>query len=53
MLSCSCFGPHDDLDSGVEHGRRTEEFTEALISNGFSARRLWQEYGIHADVIVS
>ena len=53
MLSCSCFGPHRDLDSGVEHGRHTEEFTEALINNGFSVRQLWQEYGIHADIIVS
>lgn len=48
-----CLGDKDDLDAGVNQGRRTKEFTEELINSGVDSRELWQHYGIVADVIVS
>ncbi|KAH9835642.1 uncharacterized protein C8Q71DRAFT_762915 [Rhodofomes roseus] len=45
-----CFGHHNDLDAGADQGRRTEEFTEALVAM-LDERALWQDYGIVSNVI--
>ncbi|KZT70892.1 hypothetical protein DAEQUDRAFT_688244 [Daedalea quercina L-15889] len=45
-----CLGNHNDLDSGLTQGRRTEELREALVA-ALDSKTLWTDYGIVASVI--
>lgn len=53
--TCRCTAPSDDLDADAlqyHHGLRSHDHTDKL-SEAFSLRELWDDFGIVGDLIVS
>lgn len=47
-----CPQPKEDFAKGREGGRRSREYTEALIGSDFDYKTLWDDWGIVSDIIV-